>query len=290
VDINTTLDGGQAAAGTGIVLTSDGLVLTNNHVIAGATSISVTDLGNNQTYSADVVGYDVKDDVALIRLSSASGLTTARIGRPASVGESVYAVGNAGGAGGTPTVTGGTITAKGQSITASDGLAGTSERLTGLLQTNAQLISGDSGGALTNVHGYVVGMDTASSSSYQGGSGYAIPIARAMSIAQKINSGAGSDRIHIGTGAKLGVFVVSDAAGTGGALVQSVQPGDPAAGAGITAGSRITSVGGVAVANGTALHAALGAFSPGQQVTVTWTDTAGHGHSTTVTLAAGTPQ
>ncbi|EQD49397.1 serine protease PepA, partial [mine drainage metagenome] len=99
VDINTTLNYQQsAAAGTGIVLSSNGLILTNNHVIDGATTIHVTDLGNHQTYPATVVGYDATSDVAVLRLQGASGLTTATLASsPATVGQSVYAVGNADG-------------------------------------------------------------------------------------------------------------------------------------------------------------------------------------------------
>ncbi|EQD35272.1 serine protease PepA, partial [mine drainage metagenome] len=175
---NTTLNYQQsAAAGTGIVLSSNGLILTNNHVIDGATTIHVTDLGNHQTYPATVVGYDATSDVAVLRLQGASGLTTATLASsPATVGQSVYAVGNADGLGGTPTVTAGHVTSLDQSITAGDPSTGTSESLSGLIETDATLIPGDSGGALTTATGRVVGMDTAASSTVALGSsaqGYA---------------------------------------------------------------------------------------------------------------------
>ena len=112
VDINTNLSyESEQAAGTGIVLTSNGEILTNNHVIDGATSISVTDIGNGQTYKANVVGYDRTGDVAVIQLVGASGLQTAKIASalPA-VGEGVVGVGNAGGTGGTPSAAGGSVT------------------------------------------------------------------------------------------------------------------------------------------------------------------------------------
>src|SRR5450631_462284 len=166
VDVVSTLgDENGEAAGTGMVLTSTGEVLTNNHVIDGATSISVTDIGNGRTYKASVVGYDKTQDVAVLQLQDASGLQTAKIGdsSKATVGESVVAVGNAGGAGGTPSAAGGSIIALNQHITASDELGGASEQLTGLIEVNADVQPGDSGGSLVNSAGQVVGIDTAAS-------------------------------------------------------------------------------------------------------------------------------
>src|ERR1700760_2124515 len=174
VDVVSTLgDQGASAAGTGIVLTSNGEVLTNNHVIRGATSIKVTDVGNGRTYTAKVVGYDASRDVAVIQLQNASGLTTANLGDSSSVqrGDSVTALGNAGGKGGTPSVATGAVTALNQSITASDESSSTSEQLTGLLETNADIQAGDSGGPLVNEHGQIVGIDTAASSGYSFGGG-----------------------------------------------------------------------------------------------------------------------
>jgi S1-C subfamily serine protease len=176
VDVTSTLGFQNATAkGTGIVLTSTGEILTNNHVINGATSVSVTDIGNGKTYKATVVGYDESHDIAVLQLSGASGLTTATTGDSSTVkvGDGVVALGNAGGAGGTPAVAAGAVTALNQSITASDEGSGTSEQLTGLLETNADIQPGDSGGPLVNSHGQIIGIDTAASSSFQlgGGSG-----------------------------------------------------------------------------------------------------------------------
>ncbi len=295
VDIDTTIDGGQAAgAGTGIVLTSNGEVLTNNHVIDGASSISVTDLGNGHTYGATVVGYDVTGDVAVLKLTGASGLTVATIGQPATVGTTVYAVGNAGGTGGTPTVTSGKVTALGQPLTASDSFNGTSETLSGMLETDATLISGDSGGALTTANGSVVGMDTAASSTNPtastGSQGYAIPIQTALGLAREISNGDASVTIHIGPTALLGVEISGTQSSTDGAVVSSVASGTPAARAGITAGSRVTSVGGLTVSTSASLRLVMARLSPATPATVTWVDTSGKTHSAKVTLAAGAPQ
>jgi S1-C subfamily serine protease len=230
VDVNTTLGYQQEqAAGTGIVLSSNGVILTNNHVIDGATSISVTDIGNHQTYTASVVGYDRTKDIAVLQLHNASGLQTATLGNSsnASVGQDVVGIGNAGGTGGTPSAVGGTVTALNQSITASDDGDGTSEQLSGLIETNADIQPGDSGGSLVNTSGDVIGMDTAASAGtsfqYNGDSsgtqGFAIPIDTALSIAKTIEAGSGSSTVHIGQTAFLGVEInaaSSNSPGVGG--------------------------------------------------------------------------
>ena len=209
---------GATSMGTGIVLSATGEVLTNNHVVNGATSIKVTDIGNGKTYTATVVGYDASHDVAVLQLQGASGLTTASLGNSSTVqtGDSVTALGNAEGKGGTPSVATGTVTALNQSITASDELSSVNEQLTGLIETNAPIQPGDSGGSLVNSYGQVIGMDTAASSSgqAQGQSStatqaYAIPINEAVSIAQQIEAGTTTSDVHIGATAFLGVEIGS---------------------------------------------------------------------------------
>lgn len=198
VDITSRLASGAGTTmGTGIVLSRSGIVLTNNHVIEGASSISVTDVGNGRTYDATVVGYDVADDLAVLRLSGASGLTTADLGDSdtAAVGQSVTGLGNAGGAGGTPSAASGTITALGVSISAQDNVTGTSEDLSGLIQTDAPIQAGDSGGPLLDSSGKVIGIDTAATPGYHfrfragATAAYAIPLNRALKVAARIRSG-----------------------------------------------------------------------------------------------------
>jgi S1-C subfamily serine protease len=226
VDVVST-DGYQGATsmGTGIVLSATGEVLTNNHVVNGATSVKVTDIGNGKTYTATVVGYDATHDVAVLQLQGASGLTTASLGNSSTVqtGDSVTALGNAEGKGGTPSVATGTVTALNQSITASDELSGVNEQLTGLIETNAPIQPGDSGGSLVNSYGQVIGMDTAASSSDQVDSqsatatqAFAIPINEAVSIAQQIESGTTTSDIHIGATAFLGVELQGDSSSSDG--------------------------------------------------------------------------
>jgi S1-C subfamily serine protease len=320
VDVNTVLGYQSAeAAGTGIVLTSNGEILTNNHVVEGATSIKVTDIGNGKTYTASVVGYDRTQDIAVLQLQGASGLTTEALGDSAkvAVGDAVVGIGNAGGAGGTPSAASGTVTALNQSITASDGSSGSSEQLTGLIQVNANIQSGDSGGALVNSAGQVIGVDTAASQGYQfsggggfggqgtnpgtnpgagsGNQGYAIPINQAITLAHQIIAGTSSSTVHIGTTAFLGVGV-NDAgqsqqgAPTGaasGAQIANTVPNGPAEAAGLQQGDVITAVNGQTIDSATALTNLMDTHHPGDKLSVTYTDTAGAQHTTTVTTIQG---
>ena len=293
VDIDTVLKyQGAEAAGTGMVLTSSGEVLTNNHVVNGATSIKVTVVSTGATYTAKVVGTDPTDDVAVLQLQGASGLQTVRTGDSAAVAaaDQVTVVGNAGGVGGTPSAATGTVVATGQTLTASDESGANAETLTDMIEINAAVIAGDSGGPLYDSAGKVIGMDTAASSgrTFGGASSstvaYAIPINRALSIAAKIESGQASSTIHLGNPAFLGI---SSQDGFGGVTVAGVASGSPAAQAGLSAGDVITSVGGTAVQSAQGLSSAIQSHSPGDRVTVAWTDTSGTSHSATVTLATG---
>ena len=174
VDVNTVLGfEGARAAGTGIVLTADGEVLTNHHVIEGATSITVTDIGNGKTYTASVAGYDEQRDIAVLKLKDASGLQTAKTGDSDKIalGDKVVGIGNAGGVGGTPSYAAGQVTGLNQAITATDESGQDPENLTGLIQTDANIQAGDSGGPLANTAGEVVGIDTAGSGGNNGGQG-----------------------------------------------------------------------------------------------------------------------
>jgi S1-C subfamily serine protease len=330
VDVTSTLGyQGATAKGTGIVLTSNGEVLTNNHVVSGATSVSVTDIGNGKTYKATVVGYDQSHDVAVLQLSGASGLTTAATGNSSTVkvGDNVVGLGNAGGVDGTPSVAAGTVTALNQSITASDEGSGSSEQLSGLIQTNANIQPGDSGGPLVNSYGQVIGMDTAASSGTQfgnggsgngfGGSGgfggfgngsdngsgntgssssgqgsgtqgYAIPIDTALSIAAQIEAGHASSTVHIGATAFLGLEIASsDQQGSSGVTLAGTASGTPAAAAGLGQGDVITSLGGQSVSTGTDIQNVLVGHHPGDKISIGWTDASGQTHTATVTLAAG---
>lgn len=308
VDVISTLGYEKATAeGTGIVLTSNGEILTNNHVVEGATSIKVRDVGNGKTYTAKVVGYDETDDVAVIQLEDASGLTTANLGNSStvSVGDKVVGLGNAGGGNSTPVVAAGTVTGLNQSIQASDESSGTTEDLTGMIEDNADIQAGDSGGSLVNAYGQIIGMDTAAESGYslggQDGSssgsttqGYAIPINKALSIVNEIEAGDGSSTIHIGATAFLGVGLSTQGSSSefgsssgSGVYIEDVESGTPAADAGITGGDTLTAVAGQTVTAESQVTSILVKYHPGDKISLSWTDQTGASHTATVTLATG---
>jgi S1-C subfamily serine protease len=209
---------GDADAATGMVISSSGLVLTNNHVINGTTGLSAVVVSTGQRFSAKWLGYDKSSDVAVIQLVGASGLRTVPLGNSNSVkvGDGVVAMGNANGTGGIATVTG-QVTGLNKSITATDDGSSDSENLKNMVETDADIIPGDSGGPLASTSGKVIGMDTAASTNAIGyGSqtvGFAIPINRAMSIAQQIISGHSSSVVRVGSAGFLGVLVTSGSNG-----------------------------------------------------------------------------
>ena len=301
VDINTTLPQGSAA-GTGMILTSSGEALTNNHVVDQSTSISVTVMGRTQTYTAHVVGVNRSADIAVIQLEGASGLPTVSFASSTSlqVGDPVVALGNALGHGGTPSETQGNITALDQTITASEG-GGKSETLTGTIQSDANISQGDSGGPLVNSAGQVIGMITAGEAqgfrSTSSNIAYAIPSDSLVSVANQIRSGQTSSAIIYGPIGYLGVTVQtldSNAATqlglkiSSGVLVVSVLAGTPASSAGITRSSVITSLGGAPITTTESLGAVMQSHKPGEQVSVTWVNQSGT-HTSTLTLGRINP-
>ncbi len=277
------------AEGTGMVVTSSGEIVTNNHVVEGATSITVVVAASGATYTATVVGTDATDDVAVLQLQGASGLQLADFGDSDELGtgDAVVGVGNAEG-GGELLAAPGSVVALGQSITTEAEGPDLSESLSGLIETDADVVSGDSGGPLYDAAGAIVGMDTAASENGEAQS-YAIPIATALSIAGEIETGDSSGGIQQGTPAFLGVELGQDGGGTGagGAQLAGVVDGTPAAGAGLEAGDLVTALDGSAVESGSDLSAALAQHEPGDQVTIEWTDVSGASHTATVTLVAG---
>ena len=317
LNINTTLDqdGDEgddgAAAGTGILISSNGIAITNNHVIADSTGIRVEVAATGKTYSANVLGYNIVADVAVIQLENASGLKAADLGNSEDlvIGDAIVALGNAGGVGGEPTVVSGSVTGLDESITASESNGGNVQTLEDLIKVNANIRSGDSGGPLVDDTGAVVGMNAAASarnglggfpSAGGQGEGYAIPIEKAVAIAKKILSKEGGTDIHVGANrAVIGVSVPDDSAsvnrgglggrtGTG-APVQLVESGSGADKAGITEGSTITAVNGVAVTSASALTKVMVPHQPGDSVEITWTDPDGASHRASVKLGSGPP-
>jgi S1-C subfamily serine protease len=307
VDINVVLGyPGERGSATGMVLTPSGEVLTNNHVVNGATSINVTDVGNGRTYHAHVAGYDRTHDVAVLQLEGASGLQTVTLGASSKLrpGMSVTAIGNAGGAGGTPKAAAGLITALGQTITASDSSGSNAQRLDGLIEIDAEVRPGDSGGPLVNDAGEVVGMNAATSASFASqpaaNQAYAIPIDEALVIARTIEQGVTTATVHSGPTAFLGVELIPpgqqgaelsgpSALRTVGAVLGGTIAGYPAQKAGLAQGDVITAVNGRAVTSAPGLTEVLGAYHPGDSVLVQWVDPSGQAHSAAITLAGGPP-
>jgi S1-C subfamily serine protease len=310
VDINTVLyasardraRGGRArgAAGTGMILTPSGEVLTNNHVVAGATSISVVIQGRSRSFTARVIGVDPSDDVALLQINGVSGLPTVTLADSSAltVGQPVLAIGNALGRGGTPTITEGSISALGRSITIGNASGG-AEHLSNLIQTDAPVSPGDSGGALVNRTGQVVGVLTAAATIRPVQSvsrvSYAIPVNGAVGIVNQIRTGRETSDIILGPTGFLGVEVrnLDPVAGaqlglgvSSGALVLGVIPDTPAARAGIPSEAVITEVDGREIASADELGPVIYHHKPGERIRVTWVDRDGR-HTAMVTLIAG---
>jgi S1-C subfamily serine protease len=316
----------ETAEGTGFVFNAaDGLVLTNNHVIDGATSVTITPVLTGKSYPATVIGYDLPDDIAVLQAKGVPGLKAVAMGDSASlsIGTAVLALGNEAGQGGPPTIAPGFISELGRSIVASDESSGLTETLHGMLQTSADIRPGDSGGPLANSSGEVVGMDTAAGDGGSGNSyaGYAIPIDTAVTVAQQILGRHPGPAIHLGMPAFLGVLLPnststsprrqdSDTAGgtsqssclagdpsgyrntpasiapaTSGALVVGVVCGTPAADAGLVAGDVITSFGDRTITSAARLSALLSSDRPGGGGALTWMSTGGTEHTAIVTLA-----
>jgi S1-C subfamily serine protease len=298
VEVRTQLRSNGAGAATGMVLTPTGQVLTNNHVIRGATQIRVRVPESGRVYPARVLGYSVSADVALLKLRGASRLETVSLGNSSTVevGDDVTSVGNAGGTG-RLTSKEGAVTGLGITITVSDGL-GSFARLVRLIETSADLEQGDSGGALLDSDGRVIGMNAAATVDARVRSddsdGYAIPINRAASIARQIESGRSSASVHVGATPFLGIWVrrssSSGDAAARGVPVAGVARSSPAARAGIVTGDTIVSVNGHAVRAYSGLVALLLRWHPGDRVRVVWVDEVGDRQAATVTLASGPPQ
>jgi S1-C subfamily serine protease len=300
VDIYTQLSSGLTGAGTGMILTPDGEVLTNNHVITGSTNISIVLVATGARYSAIVLGTVPSEDLALLQIQGATNLPTVPLGKSSTVkvGDPIVALGNAGGVGGVPHTVSGTVQGLNQTITATDLDGNHPETLSGLIQIDAPLEPGDSGGPLINRSGEVVGINTAASATRRFRSvgdsvGFAIPIDKATGYVAQIEAGQASATVHIGVPGLLGV-VMSDPAPPStpggpvtGVTVAEVIPGSPAANAGVVAGDVLTEVDGQAVTAPDAVSAQIKKHRAGEKINFSWIDGSGRRRNATVILAAG---
>ena len=290
VDIYTTLGYEHGlAAGTGMIISRSGEVLTNNHVISGATKFKVVDVTTHRKYSATVVGYSVTRDIAVLQLANAAGLRTVKRGGaiPLHVGMKVVARGNAQGRGGKPKTARGQIIALHQQIMARDE-TGDTETLNNVIATNAPVVPGYSGGPLENSQNRVLGIVTAGSTSGVR-RGFAIPLKQALQIVRRIESGRSNAIVHVGPTAFLGVGL-EDAAGGTGARIASILAGKPADLAGLVKGDVITSLNGVPIDSRSDVRQTVLTLVPDEAVPIGWTDTSGVAQTGTITPISGPPQ
>lgn len=278
--INVSTPAGEGA-GTGWVVDDSGVVVTNYHVVSSSSRVTVTDPATGESYEADVVGRNADADVAVLQLDDASGLTAANLdddGDPA-VGDEVTAVGNPGGQGHL-SVSSGSVVGLEEDITTRNARGGSAQPLEDLIQTDAYVVGGFSGGVLLDDEDEVVGITTAASAGGPAES-YAVPIEDALGVVEQIRDGDESGDVVIGPGAYLGITVADS---SGPVTVAEVESDGPAAAAGLASGDVITSIDGQRVGSLADLRDVLEGFEPGEDVAVTWTDTGGAGREGTVTL------
>jgi len=282
----------QQAAGTGIILSKDGYILTNHHVIDSATTVQVITSDGKTYENVKVIGSDPLNDVAYLKIDGVNNLTPASMGDSSTVrvGQQVVAIGNALGQY-QNTVSSGIISGKGRPVTAGSGDGSSSESLTDLLQTDAAINPGNSGGPLLNYSGQVVGIDTAIASDAQG-IGFAIPINATKGTTKMVLAGRGVQRAYLGVryveitaavakqynlSAKSGAYVVGDGANT------AIVAGSPADKAGLKEKDIITKVNGESVGVAGSVSTLAGEYAPDDTITVTYLRD-GTEHNTKVTL------
>jgi putative serine protease PepD len=279
---------GNEDEGTGMIITSDGEVVTNNHVIelfsegGGTGSITVTEYGQTKPLPATLIGYDQTKDMALLKINNASNLPTVTFGdsSKAVVGDSVVAIGNALGlSAGTPTVTQGIVSALGRQVTAG-GIGTQTETLQNTIQTDAAINSGNSGGPLIDTAGQVIGMNTAVAGTSSAGTtsqniGFAIPTAQIESVLPALQKGGQTGN----GGGYLGVDITTLTPAlrqqygftpTSGAVVLSVVSGSPAAKAGLVQGDVIVNINGSAITSSEDLQKVVQNGKPGQSISITY--------------------
>lgn len=265
---NTTANGGDT--GTGIIVSSDGEIITNNHVVEGSTDLKVRLAGATNAVEARILSTDPGNDLALIKLVNASGLTPATLADPESlaVGDTVIAVGYALALDGGPSVTSGIISALNRTLTDTDGA------LDGLIQTDAAISSGNSGGPLINLEGQVVGVNTAvynsSNSTAANNIGFAIGVAEVQRVVAILRGDAsGTTPNQSRTQGYLGIGLGDRRDGGSGAVITEVQADSPADKAGLKVNDVVVAINGKTVTGQGALIAAIRDAAPGDKVTIT---------------------
>ena len=268
----------SSAAGTGIIVSEDGYILTNKHVISGATKATVV-LDDGTSYEdVEIVATDPLNDIAFLKINGVSGLTSATLGdsKTISVGQQVIAIGNALGQY-QNTVTSGIISGIGRSVTASDESGYNTETLTDMIQTDAAINSGNSGGPLVNAAGQVIGINTATSSSAEN-MGFAIPISSAKGMLDQLTANGKAERTYLGVYSlditpevakkynlpvSEGVYLYSPS------NYSAIVKNGPAAKAGLKEKDIITKINGVKIGVAGSLANLIGEYKPGDTVQLT---------------------
>lgn len=269
----------SSAAGTGVIVTEDGYILTNKHVIEGATAISVV-LDDGTTYKdVEVTAVDSLNDIAFLKIKDVSGLTPATLGdsKTVTVGQQVVAIGNALGEY-QNSVTSGVVSGTGRTLTATDSTGSTSEQLSDMIQTDAAINSGNSGGPLINAAGQVIGINTATSSSAEN-LGFAIPIAAAKGMLSQLKEKGTAERAYLGvyalevTPLSAKTYNLPVTAGAylyaSGGNYSAIKKDSPAAKAGLKDKDIITAVNGVKIGTAGSLSTLIGEYKPGDTVQLT---------------------
>jgi S1-C subfamily serine protease len=270
------------SSGTGIILSESGLVLTNYHVVSGTTDLTVRIADTGHAYDADLLGRNVWADIAVLQLEGAGGLTEANIAAdPVAVGDRVVAVGNGDG-GGVLLASGGSVTELDATVMLESAFGSYGyEDADGMIRSTAGAIPGYSGGPTYNAATEVVGVTSAGQDAVAAQmSTYSIPIAKAAAIADDIAAGRQSEQTRIGPGAWLGVSLGTRNV----AVLTAVYPNSPAAAAGLTPGSTITSFDGQPISSASGLLKVVESYDPDDVVDVAWQDDQGEPREASIVL------
>jgi peptidase Do len=269
---------GSASAGTGIIVSENGYILTNKHVVEGSSDISVVTNDGNSYDNVEIITTDPLSDIAILKISNAKGLKAAELGdsKALNIGQQVIAIGNALGEY-DGTVTSGIISGIGRTVNASSDDGATKETLTDMIQTDAAINSGNSGGPLVNAQGQVVGVNTAVASEAQG-IGFAIPISSVKGILKSIAEGKTPNRAYLGANyisVNPQVQKAYNLNVSKGALIKnrngkSVISGSPAQKAGLKDGDIITKIDDIEISKNISLGSLIGEKSAGDKVKITY--------------------
>lgn len=269
---------GSASAGTGIIVSENGYILTNKHVVEGSSDILIVTNDGNSYGNVKIITTDPLSDIAILKISNAKGLKAAELGdsKALNIGQQVIAIGNALGEY-DGTVTSGIISGVGRTVNASSDDGATKETLTDMIQTDAAINSGNSGGPLVNAQGQVVGINTAVASEAQG-IGFAIPISSVKGILKSISEGKTPNRAYLGANyisVNPQVQKAYNLNASKGALIKnrngkSIISGSPAQKAGLKDGDIITKIDDIEISKNISLGSLIGEKSAGDKIKITY--------------------